>query len=117
MNNDKLGELSYFVFDHSERLPNDFYVDLMNLIKLCYEKNGYSFQIIHDYIKKNEKRIEENLLKEIKEKIPCNETFIVPIDYETLVENETRPVLLYFKYTLYILAINVIIIYSYITFN
>ena len=41
-------EIAQIIFDYSEDIPNDFYVHIMNLVKLYYE-NGNNLQEIHVY--------------------------------------------------------------------
>ena len=53
---DILDELVEFVFENSLELPNDFYVNIMDLIKKNYEQNFNFFQI-HEFIEKNQIKI------------------------------------------------------------
>ena len=58
-------EIAQLVFECSEDIPNDFYIDIMNLMKIYYE-NGNNLNEIHVYLNKNEKRINGILFKKIK---------------------------------------------------
>ena len=55
-------ELAQLVFECSEDIPNDFYIDIMNLMKNYYE-NGNNLNEIHVYLNKNEKRINGKICK------------------------------------------------------
>jgi hypothetical protein len=58
-------EIAQLIFECSEDIPNDFYIDIMNLMKKYYE-NGNNLNEIHVYLNKNKKRINGNLFKKIK---------------------------------------------------
>ena len=78
-------EIAQIIFEYSEDIPNDFYVNIMNLIKKYYE-HGNNLQEIHDYIKQNENRIDKNCLinlrKSLKPKVKfyCNFTISCNFD-------------------------------------
>ena len=58
-------EIAQLVFDCSEDVPNDFYVNIMDLMKIYYE-NGNNLPQIHIYLNENENRINKDLFKKIK---------------------------------------------------
>ena len=57
---------SSFIFEHSEELPNDFYINIMNLLKTYYEF-GNNLDEIQEYLEKNENTINPLILKKIRE--------------------------------------------------
>ena len=61
-------EIAQIIFDYSEDIPNDFYVHIMNLVKLYYE-NGNNLQEIHVYIEENKNRIDKHVLLKIKKSL------------------------------------------------
>jgi len=77
-------EIAEIIFEYSENIPNDFYVHIMNLVKIYYE-HGNNLEEIHNYINENKNRINKDLLIKIKkalkpqEEISCNCT--ISLDY------------------------------------
>jgi hypothetical protein len=66
--------VSFYIFDHSEEVPNDFYVHIMNLLKNYYE-HGDNLEEIHEYLNENNS-INPRILKSIRDflkvkKDPC----------------------------------------------
>ncbi len=66
-----------YIFEIAENIPNDFYVDIMNLMK-HYHENGDNLLQIHEYLNLNENKIDKVILKKIRNllKVPykcsCN---------------------------------------------
>ena len=58
-------EVVGYIFDNAEKIPNDFYVCIMNLMKIYYEENGNNLQIIHEYLNLNKNRIDKYIIKKI----------------------------------------------------
>ena len=54
-----------FVFENAEKLPNDFYIKIMNLLK-NYHEYGNNFIEIHGYLELNKNKVEDSILKQIK---------------------------------------------------
>jgi len=54
-----------FIFENAEKLPNDFYVNIMDLVK-NYREYGNNFYEIHTFLESNKNRVEESILTEIK---------------------------------------------------
>jgi hypothetical protein len=54
------------IFENNQKLPEDFYLTIMNLLKQYYDNRGNSCNKIHEYLNRNEKRIDPELFKEIK---------------------------------------------------
>jgi hypothetical protein len=71
-------EIAQIIFEYSEDIPNDFYVHIMNLVKLYYE-NGNNLQEIHVYIEENKNRINQNILLKIKKSLEPKHKFIIKI--------------------------------------
>ena len=53
------------LFEQSENLPGDFYLDIMNLIRNYYEY-GNNLEEIHKFLVLNENRIDKKLFQELK---------------------------------------------------
>lgn len=77
--NKDLNECLELIFEHGDFLPDDFYLNIMNLIKQYYE-NGNNFQEIHEYLDKNLNRIDKNLIKQIKGYITVKKITIKKVD-------------------------------------
>ena len=58
------------IFEESERLPNDFYVNIMGLMKKYHDEGPHVYNEIQVYIDKNKKRINDDIFKKIKEHFP-----------------------------------------------
>ena len=58
-------EVVGYIFDNAEKIPNDFYLCIMNLMKIYYEENGNNLQIIHEYLNLNKNRIDKNIINKI----------------------------------------------------
>jgi hypothetical protein len=54
------------VFENNLKLPDGFYLTIMNLLKRYYEDHGTSFEKIHELLNQNEKKIDPELFKSIK---------------------------------------------------
>ena len=54
-----------FVFENAEKMPNDFYINIMNLLKNFHEY-GNNFIEIHGYLELNKNKVEDSILKQIK---------------------------------------------------
>jgi len=66
-----------FIFENSEEMPNDFYVDIMDLIKKSYHDCN-KISEIYKFLEQNGSRIKTELLNQIKERLPLqNEVVIV----------------------------------------
>jgi hypothetical protein len=66
--------VSFYIFEHSEEVPNDFYVHIMNLLK-NYHEHGNNLEEIHEYLNQNH-LINPPILKSIRDflkvkKDPC----------------------------------------------
>ena len=65
--------VSFYIFDHSEEVPNDFYVHIMNLLK-NYHEHGNNLSEIHEYLNQNNSvnpRILKSIRNFLKERKPC----------------------------------------------
>ena len=58
-------EIAQVLFEYSEDIPNDFYVNIMDLMKIYYE-TGNNLNQIHTYLDENKNRINKDLFKKIK---------------------------------------------------
>jgi len=64
-------EIVNYIFEEAERLPNDFYVNIMNLMKKYYEQEHFQdYSEIHTYLNKNKNRINGEIFKKIKDHFP-----------------------------------------------
>jgi hypothetical protein len=61
-----LNKCMELIFENNLKLPEDFYLEIMNLLKRYYENHGNSFEKIHELLNRNETRIDPELFKEIK---------------------------------------------------
>ena len=66
-----------YIFENAEKLPNDFYVESMNLIKQ-YHDYGNNFYEIHAFLELNKNKIDNLILEEIKKYIIHPITYPVP---------------------------------------
>ena len=62
----KINKCMELIFENNLKLPDGFYLTIMNLLKQYYEDNGTSFEKIHEFLNKNEKKIDPELFKQIK---------------------------------------------------
>jgi hypothetical protein len=67
-------EVVEYIFDNAEKVPNDFYLCIMNLMKIYYEENGNNLQIIHEYLNLNKKRIDKTIIKKISDFLKKEDT-------------------------------------------
>jgi hypothetical protein len=64
-------EIVEYIFEESERLPNDFYINIMNLMKKYHDQCGRQvYNEIQVYLDKNKKRINSDIFKKIKGHFP-----------------------------------------------
>jgi len=64
-------EIVDYIFEESERLPNDFYINIMNLMKKYHDQqHPQVYNEIRVYLDKNKKRINGDIFKKIKEHFP-----------------------------------------------
>lgn len=54
-----------YIFENAEMLPNDFYIDIMNLVKNFHE-NGNNYSEIHGFLELNKNKVDDSILKQIK---------------------------------------------------
>ena len=54
-----------YIFENAEKMPNDFYINIMNLVKNFHE-HGNNFYEIHTFLEFNKNKIEDSILKQIK---------------------------------------------------
>ena len=67
-----------FIFENSEEMPNDFYVDIMDLIKKSYHDCN-KISEIYKFLEQNGSRIKSELLNQIKERLPRQNEVVVVI--------------------------------------
>ena len=61
-------EIVDYIFEESERLPNDFYVHIMDLMKKYYDQqHAQVYNEIQVYINKNKNRISVDVFNKMKE--------------------------------------------------
>ena len=65
-----INECAEIIFENSENIPDDFYIDIMNLFKIYYE-DGSNLHQIHEFLNKNTNKINCLLMEKIKESL-CN---------------------------------------------
>jgi len=59
------------LFENSENIPNNIYIEFMNLLKE-YHEHGNNSQQIHEYLGKLDIRIQIKLRQYFKKKCQCN---------------------------------------------
>jgi len=57
-----------FIFENAEKMPNDFYINIMNLIKY-YHDYGNNYFEIHGFLELNKNKVDNSILNEIKKHI------------------------------------------------
>jgi hypothetical protein len=63
-----INDCANLLFENSENIPEDFYVHIMNLLKIYYE-NGSNLHQIHEFLNKNKNKIDCLLMEKIKESL------------------------------------------------
>ena len=77
-----LNECMSLLFENTETLPEDFYLVMMNLIKVYYERQQNLTQI-YRYLEQNRERVDPELLNQIKSYIkPTNIKPNIPKTHE-----------------------------------
>lgn len=60
-------DLIQFVFENGDKMPEGFYVQLMDLLKKIYlNENGENIEKIHELLEQNKKVIDKNVLRVLK---------------------------------------------------
>ena len=106
-------EIVDYIFEESERLPNDFYVHIMDLMKKYHDNRSKQvYNEIHSYLLKNENRINNDIFKKIKERFPEKkiEYFKKLKKWREYIYRITVTLLIVFMLLLFISVIVVIII-------
>ena len=71
-----------FIFEKSEEMPNDFYVNIMDLIKKSYHDSN-KISEIYKYLEQFGSKIKTDLLNQIKERLPLQNEIVVVIQENT----------------------------------
>jgi len=61
-----------FIFENAEQMPDDFYLGIMNLIKI-FHFHGNNSDEIHKFLEKNKHKIDNSLFEKIKSYFPIKE--------------------------------------------
>jgi hypothetical protein len=62
-----------FVFENGDKMPEGFYIELMNLIKKIHlEDNGENLNSIHTLLEKNKNVVDKNILKVLSKTFHAN---------------------------------------------
>jgi len=63
-------ELMNYIFEISENVPDDFYITIMNLMKIFYDEHGENIHNINEYLHKNKNKINNVILIKISSLLP-----------------------------------------------
>lgn len=60
-----VNECVNLIFENSEDIPEDFYINIMNLLKVYYDR-GNNLHEIHEFLNRNKNKINILLMEKIK---------------------------------------------------
>ena len=67
--------VTQFVFENSENIPEDFYIDIMNLMK-TYHNYGNNLPEVYKFLNKNENKIDKYIIFKIRDFLPDEPSII-----------------------------------------
>ena len=69
-------DIIQFIFENGDKMPEGFYIEIMDLIKKYYfERRGENFIKIHDLIENNKNVLDKNILKVLSKRFTKKQTY------------------------------------------
>ena len=72
-------EIVSYIFEIAEQIPNDFYINIMDLMKKYYESSA-NLNEIHEYLNSNEDKVDHTILNKIRNYLTNETSYIEKVN-------------------------------------